>query len=101
MALDDLIKRRRSVRQKVNDESARAYAKGAAAAFPSGKHTASETGARALAERRANFMKGGPGIKDYANASGSRLTPMGATPQFKAPSQSDIEDMIQPKKKGG
>lgn len=50
-------------RKKLMDDEARAYAKGAAKQFSKGTYTASQTGARKLAQKRADFSDMGELMK--------------------------------------
>jgi len=89
--LDSLIQRRQ-MKKAERQYDAEGRARGP------GKYTATQTGARALAEARRDSK---PGIGDFVTRASKAPTPKGATPQFRPVDDTDIEDMISGKKRGG
>ncbi len=62
---------RRSARQQLMDQQGRAYAKAAAASFKEGKFTATQTGARKMAENRKQFSDMGEMMKSMEEGTGT------------------------------
>ena len=61
---------RRTAREQLMDQQGRAYAKAAAASFKEGKFTATQTGAKRMAEERKNFSDMGEMMKSVEGGTG-------------------------------
>lgn len=61
---------RRSARQQLMDQQGKAYAKAAAKSFTEGTFTATQTGARKMAEKRKQFSDMGEMMKSLEEGTG-------------------------------